>query len=135
LSVNGKWRTTTIFSSGNDWRLIQRAKRIVSRPRASPEMDDAAVQDLYTARRLQNEAEEEIVQQLAPRIIPAMNRVPDQRLARNADQAWFNSVPVPLDPSILTNPLPLPRPKPDLAFGYSEAAFTRNQLGAIDLLG
>jgi hypothetical protein len=28
----------------------------------------------------------------------------------------------------------LPKPKPDLAFGYSEAAFTDNQLGTIDLL-
>ena len=45
-----------------------------------------------------------------------------------------NYVPVPLDPSILTNPLPLPKPRPDLAFGYSETAFTRNQLGTIDLL-
>ncbi|KAK5214682.1 hypothetical protein LTR47_012110, partial [Exophiala xenobiotica] len=63
-----------------------------------------------------------------------MKKIPDQRLEMNADQPWFNSVPVPLDSSILTNPLPLPKPKPDLAFGYSETAFTRNQLGTIDLL-
>ena len=115
--------------------LMRRAQRIISCPRASPEMDDATAKKLRNkARRLQDEAEEEIVQQLAPHIIPAMDEIPDQRLASNADQAWFNSVPVPLDSSILTNPLPLPRPKPVLAFGYSEAAFTRNQLGAIDLL-
>jgi hypothetical protein len=67
--------------------LMRRATRIISRPRASPEMDDATAQDLrHTARRLRNEAEEELVQQLAPDIIPAMNRLPDQRLARNADQ-------------------------------------------------
>jgi hypothetical protein len=115
--------------------LMRRAHRIISHPRASPEMDDLTAQELRdTARRLQNEAEKELIQQLAPDIIPAMNRLPDQRLARNADQLWFKSVPIPLKPSILTNPLPLPRPKPDLAFGYSEAAFTENQLGAIDLL-
>ena len=108
--------------------LMRRAKRIISRSRASPEMDEATVQELRdTSRRLQNEAEEEIVQQFAPHIISAMNRVPDQRLARNADQVWSNSVPVPLKPSILTKPLPLPRPKPDLTFGYSEATFTENR--------
>jgi hypothetical protein len=115
--------------------LMRRATRIISRPRASPEMDDPTVQELRgTVRRLENKGEEDIVQQLAPHIIPAMNRVPDPRLERNADQPWFNYVPVPLDPSILINPLPLPKPKPDLVFGYSEAAFTRNQLGTIDLL-
>jgi hypothetical protein len=115
--------------------LMQRAKRIISRPRASPDMDDtAAQQQRDKSRRLQNEGEEDIVQKLAPHIIPAMDEVPDPRLASNADQPWFNYVPIPLDSSILTYPLPLPKPKPDLAFGYSEAAFTRNQLGTIDLL-
>ena len=115
--------------------LMRRAQRITSRSRTSPDLDDAVIEELKDAsRELQNEAEEELVQQLAPQIIPAMKKLPDQRLARNADQPWFNSVPVPLDPSVLTNPLPLPKPKPDLAFGYSEAAFTRNQLGTIDLL-
>ena len=115
--------------------LVRRATKIISRPRASPEMDDATIQKLRCkSRGLQNEAKEEIIQQLGPHIIPAMDDLPDPRLARNADQMWSNSVPVPLKPSILTNPLPLPRPKPDLAFGYSEAAFTENQLGTIDIL-
>jgi hypothetical protein len=55
-------------------------------------------------------------------------------LALNADQVWFKSVPVPFNPSILTNPFPLPKPKPNLTFGYSETAFTRNQLETINLL-
>ena len=115
--------------------LVRRAKRIISRSRASPEMDDPTAQELkITARTLRNEAEDVIVKQLAPHIIPAMVKVPDQRLAMNSDQPWFNHVPVPLKPSILTNPLPLPKPKPDLVFGYSEAAFTENQLGTLDLL-
>ena len=115
--------------------LMRRAHRIISRSRASPEADDLAIQELKDrSRRLQEDAEEEIVQQLAPGIIPAMNRLPDQRLARNADQSWSNAVPLSLKPSVLTYPLPLPKPKPDLAFGYSQNAFTENQLGTIELL-
>jgi hypothetical protein len=85
--------------------LMRRAQRITSRSRASPEMDDATIQKLKDkSRRLRNEAEDVIIKQLAPHIIPAMDEIP------------------------------LPKPRPDLAFGYSEAAFTENQLGTIDLL-
>ena len=130
-----RYRNIYIEREDPPMELMQRAKRVISRSRASPEMDDATAQELrITARRLQNEGEEDIVQQLAPYIIPAMVKAPDQRLARNADQPWFNHVPVPLNPNVLTNPLPLPKPKPDLAFGYSEAAFTEKQLMTIDLL-
>ncbi|RMZ75995.1 hypothetical protein DV738_g5151, partial [Chaetothyriales sp. CBS 135597] len=115
--------------------LMRKAVRIISRSRTSPEIDDSTIEEVkQTSRRLQDEAEDKIIKQLVPDIIPSMKRIPDQRLEMNADQPWFNSVPIPLDASILTNPLPLPRPKPDLAFGYSETAFTRNQLGIIDLL-
>lgn len=115
--------------------LMRRAKRIITRPRTSPEMDDATAQELRdTARRLETEGEEVIVQELVPHMIPAMNRVPDPRLARNANQVWCDAVPIPLKPSVLTAPLPLPKPKPDTAFGYSESAFTEDRLGAIDLL-
>jgi hypothetical protein len=130
-----RYRNIYIERENPPVELMHRAKRIISRPRASPEMDDAAIQKLRDkSRRLQNEAEEEIVQQLGPHIIPAMDEIPDQRLVRNVNQLWSNSVPVPLNPNVLTNPLPLPRPKPDLAFGYSEAAFTEKQLMTIDLL-
>ena len=71
--------------------LTQRANRIISRPRVSPEMDDATVQKLRDkSRKLESDGEEDIVQQLGPYTIPAMNEVPDSRLARNADQPWFN---------------------------------------------
>jgi hypothetical protein len=44
-------------------------------------MDDEVTQRLInTSRRVQDEGEEVIVQQLAPGIIPAMETVPDQRL-------------------------------------------------------
>ena len=98
-------------------------------------MDDTTLQELRDkSRKLQNEAENEVAQRLASHIIPAMDEIPDQGLARNVGQPWLNSVPVPLDPSILTNSLPLPRSRPNLAFGYSEKAFSRNQLGTIGLL-
>ncbi|KAK5214939.1 hypothetical protein LTR72_011966, partial [Exophiala xenobiotica] len=78
--------------------LMRRAKRIISRSRTSPEMDDKAAQQLIrTSRRVEEEGEEVIVQQLAPDIIPAMKMLPDKRLASNANQLWYNSVPVPLD--------------------------------------
>jgi len=100
--------------------LMRRAERIISRSRTSPEMDDEVAHQLIrTSRRVEEEGEEVIVQQLAPDIIPAMKMLPDKRLASNADQLWCNSVPIPLKPSILTNPLPLSKPKLDLAFGYS----------------
>lgn len=115
--------------------LMRRAQNIISRPRASPEIDDAAAKEIKKkARRLRDEAEDIIAKQLAPHIISAMDEVPDSRLAMNSDQQWSNFVPVPLDPDVLTNPLPLPKPKPDLAFGYSEAAFNHKQLMTIDLL-
>lgn len=115
--------------------LMKRAKRIIYRSRASPEMDDTTAEALTaTTRRLESEVEDVIIQQLAPSIIPAMRIIPDSRLASNAKQPWFNSVPVALKCSILDNPLPLPTPKPDLTFGYSDTAFTENQLGTIDLL-
>ena len=120
-------RYRNIYINHNDpsMELVRRATRIISRQRASPEIDDLTVQELRnTARRLENEAEDVIIQQLAPGIIPGMKKVPDLKLASNADQPWFNSVPASLNSNVLTNPLPLPRPKPDLAFGYSETAFT-----------
>ncbi|EXJ89325.1 hypothetical protein A1O3_02392 [Capronia epimyces CBS 606.96] len=98
-------------------------------------MDDATIQELKEkSRKLQNENEDAIINQLARHIIPAIAKLPDQRLEMNSKQTWFDSVPIPLNASVLTTPLPLPLPKPDLAFGYSARAFTPNQLGAIDLL-
>ncbi|RMD40392.1 hypothetical protein DV735_g4737, partial [Chaetothyriales sp. CBS 134920] len=71
--------------------LMRKAQRIVSRSRTSPEMDDATIQRLKDkSRRLRNEAEDVIIKQLAPHIIPAMDEIPDQRLEMNADQPWDN---------------------------------------------
>jgi hypothetical protein len=35
-------------------------------------------------------------------------------VARNPDQPWFNYVPLLLNPNVLIDPLPFPKPKPDL---------------------
>jgi hypothetical protein len=124
-----------IESESPPTELMRRAQRITTRSRTSPEIDDAAVQELIaTSRRLRNDPEDAIIRQLASQIIPSMNKLPDQRLEMSGDQPWFNSVAVSLDPDVLMNPLPLPRPKPDLAFGFSEAAFNHKQLRTIDLL-
>ncbi|KAJ4527854.1 hypothetical protein HRR83_000606 [Exophiala dermatitidis] len=115
--------------------LTRRAWNIMTRARQDPDLNDATVQKVIDmSRGLQDAAEAIIMHQLAPIIIPAMFRIPDKRLAMNCGQQWLNSVPVPLRSSVLHDPLPLPQPKPDLVFGYSEAAFTRNQLDTIGLL-
>jgi len=130
-----RYRNIYIERDDPPLELIRRATRIISRRRASPEIDDNVIQKLRDkSRKLQDEGKKEIIQQLVPDIIPAMKEIPDQRLAQSADELWSNSVPIPLNPSVLISPLPLPKPKPDLVFGYSEAAFTENQLAAIDLL-
>ena len=130
-----RYRNIFIERENPPTELVQRARGIIMRPRASPGIDETTAQAFRdTARRLQTEGEQNIIQKLVPIAIPVLNKVPDHNLAYNSNQAWCDSVPIPLDPSILANPLPLPKPKPDAAFGHSEQAFTRNQLGTIDLL-
>jgi hypothetical protein len=130
-----RYRNIYIEREDPPMELVRRAMRIISRRRVSPEIDDAVIQELRDrSRKLQDEGEEAIIQQLVPDIIPAMKKIPDQRLVQSADTLWSNSVPIPVSPSVLISPLPLPKPKPDLAFGYTKAAFTENQLATIDLL-
>jgi hypothetical protein len=115
--------------------LIRRVREIITGPRSSPEADEATAEEVKDkSRELETENEEDIIQQLATRVISAMIEVPDERLKSKAGQQWTKFVPVPLRQSILTNPLPLSKPKPDKAFGYSEEAFTENQLATVDLL-
>jgi hypothetical protein len=81
-----RYRNIYINRNNPPVELMRRAERIISRPRASPEINDPIAQELRNiSRRVENEAEEIIIQQLAPRIIPAMNMLPDQRLALNVD--------------------------------------------------
>ena len=115
--------------------LMRRAQEIVSRKRSSPEPNDHSIRELkQIIRKVQNKGEDELVRQVAPIVIPGFNSLPNEKLARSANQLWSNSVPVPLDPTVLVKSLPLPRPKPDLSFGNSTIAFNKNQLATIDLL-
>lgn len=94
-------------------------------PQSSLEVDDTVSQQLDdTAQTLAVECEQEISQQLGLEFIPAMNEFPRQTFQRIQNHFWSNSVavpldPVPLDPDLHAIPPPLPRPKPDLVFGYS----------------
>jgi len=56
------------------------------RPRSSPEMDQNAAQTYRNkSRMLQTEAEQVIIQQLAPHVIPGLDGVTDRVLAQNAN--------------------------------------------------
>lgn len=130
-----RYRNVYINARRPSTELLRRAKSITMRPRTSPEIDAATAQELRdVSRKLETEGEEVIVQEMMPYLIPSTQRASRQGLARNANQVWANAVPVPLDSDVLADPLPLPRPKPDLTFGYSQAAFNRKQLTTIDLL-
>lgn len=113
--------------------LRQRATEVTGWPRGSLQMDNAASQDLVsTIHRLQTANEDEL-KELTPKIIPAIGRDLDERLARCSNQVWLRAVAIPLLPEYLDvkSLLLLPRPKPDLVFGYSKSAFTKLQLGTI----
>ncbi|KAI9777741.1 MAG: hypothetical protein M1816_004596 [Peltula sp. TS41687] len=114
--------------------LMQRAREITTRSRSSPEVNAAIIKEVKeTTRKLENDSEEDIIQQLSPNVIPGMKNLPGQ-LKLSAGQPWNHSVPIPLKPSVLIAPLPLARPKPDQIIGYAEEAFTENQLATVDLL-
>jgi hypothetical protein len=98
-------------------------------------MDESTVQQLQnTMRDIQDEGEDELIRQTASTIIPGFNTLPNDKLARNSNIVWSNAVPVSLNPTVLATPLPTPKPKPDLAFGSSLAAFNEYQNTAVDFL-
>ncbi len=130
-----EYRNIYIEGQKPPMELTQRAKEIVTRSRSSPEIDETTAQFIMDeARRLQTKGENDIICGLVPLLIPALTRVPDPRLTCSSQHAWYDAVPVPLHPSVLAKVLPLSRPQPNAAFGYSEQAFSRNQLGTIALL-
>ena len=115
--------------------LVEQAMNIISRQRETPEIDDAAIDQLReTMRGLQNRGEEEVKNKLGAVIIPGFNKLPNEKLEGVPGQLWAKSVPIPLDRNALAAPLPLPKPKPDMAFGYAKAAFDPSQLPTIKLL-
>lgn len=113
--------------------LMQRATEVIERPRESSRMDNATSQDLIESIRGLQSANEDAIKELAPKIIPAISRGLDGRLARCSNQLWLRAVAVPILPEWLdvSSLLLLPRPKPDLIFGYSKRAFTPRQIVTI----
>ena len=115
--------------------LIEHAENIISRQRETPEPDDAAIKKLRkTMRELRNKGEEEVKNKLGAVIIPGFNIPPNEKVEGVPRQLWTKAVPIPLDQNTLAKPLPLPRPGPDIAFGYSKTAFNSSQLPTIKLL-
>ncbi|KAH0565178.1 hypothetical protein GP486_001424 [Trichoglossum hirsutum] len=116
--------------------LMQKANQIVTGLRSSPELDEAATTvSVEMLRALRDEAEQDVIQLLAPFIIPQTAEALRRELKLKAGLPWKGCVPVPLDPSyVFTNGVSLSKPSPDETFGYSDMAFTNLQLSTIDLL-
>ena len=130
-----KYRNIHINREKPSAELLQRTCRIISRPRSSPELDDATALAIGDeALDLEDKAEATFVQKVVPKIMPYMEKVPDTRLEVTSGQTWVNATPVPLAPTILANPLPLPKPQPDLCYGYAETPFSVDQQDTISIL-
>ena len=115
--------------------LLERAEEIITRRRETPELDDAAVRELKsTMRQLQNRGEEDVKNSLGAVIVPDFKALPSNKLDGLSGQLWTKAIPIPLDCSVLAEPLPLLKPKPDKAFGYAKVAFNSSQLPIINLL-
>lgn len=137
-------RNIYIESEDPPQKLIERAREIISRPRNSPEMSEDAFNQLVTTqKKIRNHGEGELVNHIVRSVMPFFAEPTNSDLERNLSQVWYNCVPLPVACSKqlpLTKQVPgpkqlaLPRPKPDLTFGYSKPAFNDEQLVAIDLL-
>lgn len=95
-------------------------------------MDDVSAKELK--RKLKNtmdKGDDVFVREVGVRLFPAISNIPDQRLANETNKLWNQTVTIPPDPFSLLIQRKLPRPKPDLAFGYSGAKFNKNQNMAI----
>ncbi|KAI9678743.1 MAG: hypothetical protein M1817_005800 [Caeruleum heppii] len=131
----GSLRSRNIFIDGSDCptKLVQRATDLSTRRRASPEIDEATAETFRRkASALQTDGAQEIILGLAATVIPGLAELPDEKMQHNSKQLWSRAVTLPLDPDVLQEPAHLPKPKLDLAFGYSEAAFDNKQLFAMD---
>ena len=125
-------RNIDINKRERPFQLEYQANRIVYRSRGSPELDDLTIRDIKGMEsELETAHEEEVKEQLGSRLFPAIKKIPDTNLKVVGNQRWGNGVPIPLDS--LQNPPPLPFPKPDYTFGYSERAFTKKQYDTLGL--
>lgn len=129
------YRNIYINDTDASSKLVERANRIITTERPTSEIDNAIAQELAVrARILETGTEQDLIQRLGTDLIPAMRKVPHQNLEASANKLCSSCVEVPLPPDALKIPPQLPKPKPDLVFGYSSKAFKAKQLKAIDLL-
>ena len=82
--------------------LITRAKRIISQPYDSSEMDDATALGLERIlMSIDPENEDIVIRELGLPLFPAIRKVPDQRLAVAVNRVWNHAVTIPPDKSPL----------------------------------
>lgn len=120
-------------------KLIQRTQQIITQARSSSQLDDEIVQKLQEeSMRLWDKCEATIISELAPHLVPAKGWLANARLVKTDGKLWSDAVPVPTDqsshPALQVTLLPLPKPKPDLTFGYSDVAFSEEQRQTMSLL-
>ena len=114
--------------------LMVQAKSIVSRRCRSPELDNCKAEQVRKdLRGLHDCGQRELASYLMSTIIPSMDEPLASWLTQKSDLLSRSSVPIPFQPDHNFVPHPLPLPKLDLTFGFSENAFTREQLTTMDL--
>ena len=117
--------------------LLKQAKKIISEPHQSSEMDDATVLSLKTnLKRVAAQGEDALIGVLANKLFPAIESIPDPEIEGRRNERWDNAIVISLPPGPASSTIlpPLPKPKPDLVFGYSKTAFDLNQRTVIRLL-
>ena len=111
--------------------LVNRAERIISKELFS-EMDDSLAQELaIKVKKLETQNEASIVLKLDKVLIPSQGKDP-QSLAREVNKLWSNAAVIPPGPDEME--MALPKPKPNMAYGYSLEAFDDGQLKASGFL-
>ncbi|KAI9760411.1 MAG: hypothetical protein M4579_001707 [Chaenotheca gracillima] len=115
--------------------LKDRATEITTKSRMSPELDDAAVEQVKSlVRRLEDQPEELIKIHLTPRLGLSQELPSKQELVQSSGGLWCDAVLIPPRPRMVELSMHLRRPKPDLAFGYSKSALTEAQFVSSMLL-
>lgn len=115
--------------------LMKRVKEIITNKEPSSEMDDALAKKLADQEwNLETSQETELISNLVLPLIPDTTQAPYQNLQRHQNKKWSISVTVRVDPSARVDLPRLPRPKPDIVFGYSKIAFNTSQVKVSRLL-
>ena len=67
---------------------------------------------------------------LAHKLFPAIECITDPRVEARRNKRWDNAIIIALPPGLASSTIlpPLPKPKPDLVFGYSKTAFNLNHV-------